>query len=135
MSDTVKGLTGIREEARGFVGRRGLKYDETSKGRPRIRFDIACGKSDEENGQYTTWRHCVGYDRVAELLKDIKQGYLVKCQGWVKTEAVLDEYYKPVIDEKGIAVKREYLILFAATISTPENTDSERQLSLAVGQA
>jgi len=112
-----KGLTGIREDARGFVGSRPPpEYDRTKKGRPRIKFCIACGKTDEESGKYPTWRFCIGYERIAEILKGVKVGNLVRVSGWVATEALLDEYYKPVLDEFDRPQKREVLIVYKAEI-------------------
>lgn len=113
-----KGLTGIREDARGFVGSRPApEYDRTKNGRPRIKFCIACGKTNEDDGKYPTWRYCIGYDKVAEILKDIKVGNLVKVSGWVSTESQVDEYYKPVLDEFDRPKKREVLILYKAEVA------------------
>lgn len=128
-----QGLTGIKEEARGFVGRRGLKYDETKKGRSRMKFDIASGISDYTNNKYPTWRHCVAYDALADKLKDIKPGDLVKVAGYIVTEAILDEYYKPKKDSTGEIITVEYLICKSGM--TAEHQKLQKRLSLEVGQA
>lgn len=120
---TTKGLTGIREVSRGFVGNRpNPVYDTTIRGRPRIRFDIACGKPEENVGKFATWRHCVGYDVIAQKLKSLKVGDLVSCQGWVSTEWMKDEYQKPILDDEGRYRTKEYLILFQAEVILREKT-------------
>lgn len=106
-----KGLTGIEETARGFVGKT-VRYDKTLQGRPRLRFDIACGEADEPNGKYATWRHCFFYGDHATNLKDIKTGDLVKVSGWVVTEAILNDYSQIIMDKEGFPVKMEKLICF-----------------------
>ena len=61
-----RGLTGIRETARGFVGSKPAPvFDNTRNGRNRVRFIIACGKTNEDLGKFATWRFCVGYDDIA----------------------------------------------------------------------
>jgi len=112
-----KGLTGIREDARGFVGSRPApKVDSTLNGRSRIAFCIACGKNNEKAGKFPTWRYCVGYDQVAKDLSKLKVGDLVKVNGWMITEWQTDEYYKPVLDDKGKIRTREILVLYKAEI-------------------
>lgn len=115
--DKEKGLTGIREDARGFVGSRPLPLkDKTTKGRARIKFIIACGKNDENTGKLPTWRFCVGYDKVTDDLDKVKVGDLVKVSGWLTTEFLLDEYYKPVYDNWDHHRTRECLVLYKAEI-------------------
>ena len=123
MVDT-KGLTGIREDARGFVGSKPPPiHDTTTKNnRTRIRFNIACGRNQEELGKFTTWRQCVAYSAVADILKALRVGDLVKVSGWVTTECVRDEYYKPVQDSEGRTKQREYLIVYKAEIIEREKT-------------
>lgn len=113
-----KGLTGIQETARGFVGSKPAPiFDETRKGRKRVRFIIACGKTNEECGKFPTWRFCVGYDDIAtKHLKGLKVGELVKVWGWLSTEWLTDEYFKPVRDDNENVIKRDFLILFKAEI-------------------
>lgn len=114
----AKGLTGIREEARGFVGSKPPPiYDSTKNDRPRIRFNIACGQNKEEAGKYTTWRYCIGYDAVAQILKNLQIGDLVKVSGWITTECLKDDYYKPITDSDGRTKTREFLVLFRAEIT------------------
>lgn len=125
-----KGLTGIHEVARGFVGRTPYPKLETAKnGRPKIKFTIACGVREEESGKYPTWRYCIAYGDIAVKLKELKTGMLIKCIGWVSTQAMLDDYYKPVKDDKGMPVKKEYLILHEAEIKEYEKKP-ELQLAL-----
>ena len=113
-----KGLTGIREDARGFVGSHPQpKMDYTKQGRARLRFSIACGRSNKQNGKYPTWRFCIAYGEVAESLKELKTGDLIKVSGWVSTEWQIDEYYKPVVDDRGVIQIREFLILYKAEIT------------------
>ena len=112
-----KGLTGIHEVARGFVGRTPVpKLDTTKNGRSRIRFTIACGQNNESSGKFPTWRYCIAYGQVAEQLSNLKTGMLVKCIGWLSTEAMLDEYYRPITDDKGLPQRKEHLILHEAEI-------------------
>lgn len=129
MSD--EGLTGIREDARGFVGGKPI-LDNTRNNRDRIRFDIGCGKNETEKGRFTTWRHCVAYDKVADDLKLLAVGNLVKVSGWVRTECLRDDYYKPVLDADGRTKQKEYLILYKAEITVHERTP-EIQPSLMAG--
>lgn len=94
MSD--KELTGIKEEARGFVGRSPL-FDMTKNGRPRIRLDVYCGENKPENGKYSILRHCVGYDDLAEKLRDVKGGMYFSGYGWLSKETLKDEYGRTVM--------------------------------------
>lgn len=110
-----QGLTGIKEDARGFVGRQPV-YDKTaSSGKSRIRFDIGCGKPDPDNCKYSTWRHCVAYGDKADSLRGLIVGDLVHVWGWVTTEAIRDDYMRPIIKD-GKVEKAEYLILYKAEI-------------------
>lgn len=113
-----KGLTGIREDIRGFVGSKPApKRDQTIKGRPRIKFCLASGKTDENAGKFPVWRFCIGYDKVYDDLKGLHVGSLVKASGWLVREWVVDEYYKPVINSNtGNYETREYLMLYKAEI-------------------
>jgi hypothetical protein len=133
--DIQKGLTGINETARGFVGAK-IKLGKTLAGRPRAIFDIACGVTDESLGKYPTWRHCVVYDDYALALSKLKPGNLVHVSGWVTTENMIDEYYKPIIDvNTGLVIKIEKLICYKAEIKEYLKTINNKQLPLAVGQA
>lgn len=111
------GLTEIKETARGFVGNRPPpKFDRTMRGnRPRVVFCIACGKPDEAKNKLVTWRYCVGYDKVAAAMAGLKVGDWVRVMGWLSTEAVTDNYYRPIV-ENGVTKKREVLVLFQAEI-------------------
>lgn len=130
-----KGLTGINEIARGFVGGK-VKFGTTINGRPKIYFDIACGITDESTGHYPTWRHCVLYDNNALELKGLKPGNLVRVSGWVTTEYMLDEHYKPIVDvNTGLPIKMERLICYKGEILNYVKKIKENQLPLAVGQA
>ena len=131
MSEKV--LTGIKEEATGFVGSRGLKRGETKKGKIRIRFDLGCGVNEETNNKYPTWRHCIAYGNLAEKLKAIRPGSLLTVIGWVSTEARLDEYYKPLKDANGKIITNEYLI--CRNVMVTEHEKIQSTLPLAVGQA
>lgn len=131
MSEKV--LTGIKEEAVGFVGSRGLRRDETQKGKLRIRFDLGCGVNDESDNKYPTWRHCVAYGTLAAKLKVIRPGSLLTVLGWVSTEARLDEYYKPQKDNAGKIVTNEFLI--CRNVMITEHVKLQSTLPLAVGQA
>jgi len=112
-----KGLTGIREDARGFVGSYPQpKVDYTKSNRARIKFSIACGRSDKGNGKYPTWRFCVAYSEIAESLRTLRVGNLVRVSGWVSTEWQIDEYYKPVVDERGVIQTKEFLIVYKAEV-------------------
>jgi len=119
MSD--KGLTGIREEARGFVGRKPL-FDFTKKGRARIRFDIYCGENNIEAGEYSTLRHCVAYGEQAENLKLLDKGSLVKCVGWITSEHLRDENNNIVI-YNGTSKIIERLILYKGEVQSYEKSD------------
>lgn len=131
-SNGDKGLTEIKEYIRGFVGRRGLLFDNTQDGRSRMRFDLAAGKNDTEKNKFATWRHCIAYDKDAEYLKDLKPGDYLKISGWITTEAVRDSFMKPIVKD-GQFVTREYLICQDVKMLGYEN--SQRQLPLVVGQA
>lgn len=113
-----KGITGIQEIVRGFVRSSPEPHFDTTKnkGRPRVRFAVTIGKHNEDAGLYATTRYCVGYDQVAKTLSGLKPNDLVKLYGWVKTEAVLDDYYRPLRDGHGYVITREYLILYKAEI-------------------
>jgi hypothetical protein len=128
----LKGLTGIHEFARGFVGAK-IKYGQTLNGRPRVFFDIACGLTEEAHGKYPTWRHCVVYDVSALALKNLKPGDLVHCNGWVSTEYMLDEYYRPIVDANtDLPIKIEHLICYKAEIKDYVKKFNISQLSLGV---
>jgi len=103
MGKSKVGLSGIREQAQGFVGS-WVKKDETQGHVKRIRFDLGCGKPDENRGKLVTWRHCIAYGKVADKLNEIKQGDLVNVTGWVTTERTSH------VDEP--LTKKEYLVLF-----------------------
>lgn len=112
-----KGLSGIHETARGFVGSRPApKFDSTRQGKSRIRFCIACGQNDEQQGKFPTWRFCVGYGAVVDKLRGLRVGNLVKASGWVSTEWETDEYSNPVQNERGVTRTRETLILYDAEV-------------------
>lgn len=125
-----QGLTGIKEQARGFVGRRGLKHDKTRAGRERVRFDIGCGITDIPHNKYPTWRHCVAYGKLAGKLLGLKPGLLVGVEGFVVTEGLLDEYYQPVINSQKEPVVREQLICQSVVLI--DYAKKESQLSLGV---
>ena len=120
-NEKEKGLTGIREDARGFVGNRPLPVlDRTMNGRSRIAFIMACGKNDERSGKFPIWRYCVGYDKISDNLANLKVGDLVKVSGWLTKEYQLDEYYKPVLDINGNKQYREVMVLYKAEIHAYE---------------
>jgi hypothetical protein len=126
-----KGLTGIEETARGFVGKT-VSYGKTLSGKPKIRFDIACGDSDEQNGKFSTWRHVYIYGDVAFSLKDLKHGDLVKVTGWVQTEGLFNEFHQAIIDQStGLQVKTEKLICFKGEKVSYEKKPQEKQLEFA----
>jgi len=118
------GLSGIREHAQGFVGR-WIKYDTTQNHKPRLRFDLACGKTDEAAGKLVTWRHCIVYGDIAVKLQNIKAGDLVSVSGWVTTEKV-SKVGEP-------QASKEYLILFSGELINRENS-TDFQLSFTAGQ-
>ena len=124
------GLTGIKEQARGFVGRRGLKRDKTKGGRARVRFDLGCGITDIPANKYPTWRHCVAYGKLTDKLSGLRPGLLIGVDGFVVTEGMLDEYYQPVKDGQSSPVTREQLICQSVTLI--DYTKKESQLSLGV---
>lgn len=108
---TGKNLSGIDETMRGFVGRRGIKFDYTNeKKRPRMRFDLAAGDNNLSLNKIPTWRHCVCYDHLALKMKRIRPGMYVIVSGWVKTEPMLDEYCQAIRDLQGNIRTIEYLI-------------------------
>jgi len=122
------GMSGVREQAQGFVGR-WVVIDTTANHKLRIRFDLGCGKPDEKRGKLVTWRHCIAYGEQAEKLRDIKQGDLVYVLGWVTTERVSHG------DEP--LAKKEYLILFAGEKVDKgklAGDDKQMAMALAVGQ-
>lgn len=121
--DDHKLKSGIRESAQGFVGR-WVKVDNTQSHKLRIRFDIGCGKPDENAGKLVTWRHCVAYSEIAEKLVNIKTGDFVKVSGWVSTERIS----RP----DGPLEKKEYLILFSGELINRDDVN-DYQLSLAAG--
>jgi len=127
-----KGLTGIEETARGFVGKT-VSYSKTLQGYPKLRFDIACGDEDAETakqGKYPTWRHCFMSRDLAFSLKDLKTGDLVKVSGWVQTEAIFNDYGQVIIDKDGFPVKMEKLICFKGEKLAHEKKPQEKQLDL-----
>ncbi len=109
-------LTGIDETGTGFVGKRNLRRGKAKNGMLRINFDLGCGVTNPTANKYASWRHCVAYGRLAEMLKNIKPGLLVKFTGWVSTEAELDEYYNPKIGKNNEPVLRETTVLRTAEI-------------------
>lgn len=125
-----RGLTGIEETARGFVGKT-VSFGKTLTGKPKLRFDIACGDSDEQLGKYATWRHVFMSGDIALKLKDLKTGDLVKVTGWVETEGIFDDYRKPIVDiNTGLPVKVEHLICFKGEKLEHEKKPREKQLDL-----
>lgn len=116
-----KGLTGIIENVRGFVGNRPMPlFDITTKGKSRIKFIMACTQEDERHNRLTLWRYCVGYDKTAEKIKDIKPGDRVRAMGSLIREYALDEYYKPQLDSNGNRIIREVLLLYKAELADYE---------------
>lgn len=121
-----KGITGISETARGFLGRN-PQVDKTKKdGKTRIRFQIACGHNQPERYKYAIWRYCIAYGDVADGLTDIRKGSLVKVRGWLTCEVVRDDNGFPVIHD-GVPEKREYLILYEGV--ELEHTNGDNQLT------
>lgn len=105
-----RGLTGIEERARGFVGGvQSIKFYYVGTGRACLRFDISCNKPDAEKLKFTIWRHCVVYGEMAEDFKNIRPGDLVAVRGWLELEARRDDYGRPIVED-GQIVKRETLI-------------------------
>lgn len=128
-----KGLTEINEQVRGFVGRRNLKYGQTDNGKSKITFDLGAGITDESQNKYATWRHCIAYGDVAELIKDIRPGNYLSVTGYIVSNARLDEYYKPVKDFRGYPVMDELLICQKILVQPHQNI--QEKLPLVVGQA
>lgn len=122
----MTGLTRLHEHGTGFVGSHPMpKIDTTKAGRPRIKFEVACGQNKEETGQFTTWRHCIGYspapgdiqdNDIVKALELIKVGDLVEFSGWVKTEGIKDDEGQLVKDNEGRYRLIEYLLLYDAQI-------------------
>lgn len=116
-----KSLTWIQETACGFVGNRPLpEYGKTTAGKSRVVFIIACNKQDEARNKLTIWRLCVAYGDLAEQIKDVKVGDLVKAQGSLYKEYKLDDYYKPLLDEHNNKIPIETLVLYKAEIRNYE---------------
>lgn len=125
-----KGLTDGYLDARGFVGQK-PKFDLTQKGKTRVRFDISWGHGDESQGHYNTWCHCIAYGDIAERIRGVHVGSRVSIFGWISTEAVYDEYHKPVIENGKVKTEWHCLLTQVAVIEDRKN----RQLPLVVGQA
>lgn len=130
-----KGLTGIKEQAVGLIGRK-PKFDKTLDGKPRVYFELGIGIEDSENLKYCTWRHCIAYGDNSLKLENADIGTRVAVWGWVTTEAVRDEYGKPVIENEKV-VKREYLIAFKydKAVQILDYQKLQEELPLGVGQA
>lgn len=125
------GLTGIDEVCRGFVGSRPKPaFDFTLDRKPRVKFNIACGITDESLGKFPVWRYCVAVGKPAELLRGIAIGRLVKVTGWLACEAQRDEYYKIVKDEQGNPQTLTYLVVVKAEILEYVKKDKEFQPAL-----
>ena len=118
--DNERGLTGIEENGRGFVGRYNIKFSKTANSRDRMRFDLAFGDTDLPSLTVPTWRKCIAYDDIAVNLRDLKPGDHIRFQGYVKTEVQRDGKQKPVFDQKK-PVTIEYLIITRAEILVYEH--------------
>ena len=125
-----QGLTGLQENGRGYLGYNPIK-DTTKRGRQRIRFQAACGERKPEFNKYPTWRYCVGYDEVVEVLERAVKGSYVKFSGWLATEAVLDDKNQPVMVDGQVQL-RETLVLYNAELLAVDSVD--RQLALITGK-
>lgn len=128
MSDQKeKGLTGISETARGFIGR-SILFDKTQRGRDRVRFDIYCGETKPELNKYPVIRFCVGYDaEIIKLMRDARRGSLVKVWGWLSAEGKKDDNGETEM-ANGRVQLRETLILYKVEVLSVDSIS--RQLAL-----
>ena len=104
-----KGLTGIEENIRGFVGAKAIIRDKTLGGRSRIFFDLCSGIENLRAGVYPTWRHVICYGQAADNLAKITKGCYVEVIGFVQT-SVMKDGAGNIIVENGIPLKEERLI-------------------------
>lgn len=104
-----KGLTGIDENIRGFVGGKEIVRDKTLGGRSRIFFDLCAGVEKLQDGKFPTWRHIIVYGQAADDLKDIIKGCYVEVVGFVQTVAMRDKAGL-IISADGILLKEEHVI-------------------------
>lgn len=127
-----KGLTGCKELIRGFVGgRASIKYGQTMFGKAFVKFDLSFGENNPEKNKYPTWRHCAGYGDVVDKVKGLEPGTYIRVAGWPVTEAVMDEYRKPVMVDGRLRLV-ESLVLIDAEIMDLGAVKQARQLSLGV---
>lgn len=126
MTSENQPLTGGTENLRGFVGRRNLKYSLTfKKERPKLTFDLCILKEDVSRNIAPIWRHCVCYDGIAESLKDIRPGALLKVSGWLTASYMLNNEHKRVMFNDA-PVTIETLIV---TYSEIERVSEDRQMA------
>lgn len=123
----AKKLTGIKEQADGYVGRPPL-FSRTKTGDVKVWFDIYCGMNNSDNNKYPILRHCVAYRDKAESLRGMAKGDYVNCRGWLSREALRDEYGN-VITENGVVKTIEHLVLWEAKV-TPAEAEKTGQLPL-----
>lgn len=111
MVNSEKALTGAEENMRGFVGTRHLSNESCKNGRSRIRFDICAGDTDVSKLKFPIWRKCVGYDDIANRLKDLQPGEYLKVSGYILPEIKRDYAGKPVFLPWGEPVIENVIIL------------------------
>lgn len=81
---------------RGFVGTRGLKFDKTKDGRPRMRFDLCAGDTDKAKNKYPVWRHIVLYGELAQRFSKVRPGKLISVEGWLIPHVKMDSARRPI---------------------------------------
>jgi len=122
----IKGLTGITEKIRGYVGGKTIvRRRAVSSGRSTIFFDLYCGI--EKNGAFPTIRHCIVYGQAADNLKDITKGFYVEVAGFIQTVGLRNKAGVLIMSD-GVVLREERLISEDAHIIPKDIHRTGRQL-------
>jgi hypothetical protein len=121
----MRGITEGTENCRLLIGKK-PRFDLTTQGKIRVKFDGAFGINEPENLKYATWRHCIAYGDKAENLRTAIVGSLVRVYGFIETEGKRDEFGKLII-ENGQIVKVETLICLNTELLQKDKVKSNEE--------
>ncbi len=135
MNGDGRGLSWIEETAQGFLGKP-VKFSETSEGFTKATFDLGCGADKADMLQFTIWRQCIAYRDLAEKLKVVRMGCLIKVEGFLTRIAKRDNK-RQVMRENGSIVTVDRLICNRSLEIIPKEKYRKEnpQLPLQVGTA
>ncbi len=124
----AESLTGCTENIRCFLGNKPV-IKKTKAGIKTAYFDVSWGIHDVNAGKIGTWRHCIAYDKEAEIVKELKRGAYLELAGWITTNPLYNENGMRLLSD-GKPVTREYLIVKSVIIRQREKSNPTKQLSL-----